>query len=190
MGRHFRFWVYYLTFPHAITVTKLMFFGYNFCRSRTLSTGLSSIVAILELLPTWISRILVKNSVGNSWCPSAVEALCTHVLRVRFNFLWFLLLPLVIKSEVLDQPVTYCFGLMWDESYLSSWSVSQLFPKMRSQSSHKNNYEKPNHVNFDGKQTKKCPFSPFKAIKVEMTLCRQTWLNPNFYKNNYTSISD
>ncbi|XP_059288580.1 uncharacterized protein LOC132041919 isoform X2 [Lycium ferocissimum] len=49
--------------------------------SRTLCTGLSSIVAILGLLPGWISRILVKNSVGNSWCPSAVEALCTHVLK-------------------------------------------------------------------------------------------------------------
>ncbi|XP_060196493.1 uncharacterized protein LOC132625893 isoform X3 [Lycium barbarum] len=49
--------------------------------SRTLCTGLSSIVAILGLLPAWISRILVKNSVGNSWCPSAVEALCTHVLK-------------------------------------------------------------------------------------------------------------
>ncbi|XP_060196494.1 uncharacterized protein LOC132625893 isoform X4 [Lycium barbarum] len=50
--------------------------------SRTLCTGLSSIVAILGLLPAWISRILVKNSVGNSWCPSAVEALCTHVLKI------------------------------------------------------------------------------------------------------------
>ncbi|XP_059278800.1 uncharacterized protein LOC132032985 [Lycium ferocissimum] len=49
--------------------------------SRTLRTGLSSIGAILGLLPARISRLLVKISVGKSWCPSAVEALCTHVLR-------------------------------------------------------------------------------------------------------------
>lgn len=56
---------------------------------------------------------------------------------------------------------------MSDEFYLPSWSVSQFFPKMPSQSSYQNNYEKPNHVNFDGKQTMP-PFSPLKAIKGEI----------------------
>nr|XP_009800826.1 PREDICTED: UPF0554 protein isoform X3 [Nicotiana sylvestris] len=50
--------------------------------SRTLCTGLSSLAAILALLPAWISRFLVKKSVGKSWSPPAVEALCKHVLRL------------------------------------------------------------------------------------------------------------
>lgn len=72
--------------------------------SRTLSTGLSSIVAILGLLPVWISRILVKNSVGKSWCPAAVEALCSHVLRYHTvqNMLYMAMTEFEKLSEVPD----------------------------------------------------------------------------------------
>ncbi|XP_049401644.1 uncharacterized protein LOC125865489 [Solanum stenotomum] len=72
--------------------------------SRTLSTGLSSIVAILGFLPVWISRILVKNSVGKSWCPAAVEALCSHVLRYHTvqNMLYMAMTEFEKLSEVPD----------------------------------------------------------------------------------------
>ncbi|KAM3266339.1 lipid droplet-associated hydrolase isoform X1 [Capsicum annuum] len=72
--------------------------------SRILCTGVSSIVAVLGLLPAWISRILVKNSVGNSWCPSAVEALCTHVLRYHTvqNMLYMAMTEFEKLSEVPD----------------------------------------------------------------------------------------
>ncbi|KAH0732842.1 hypothetical protein KY289_004030 [Solanum tuberosum] len=72
--------------------------------SRTLSTGLSSIVAILGLLPAWISRILVKNSVGKSWCAAAVEALCSHVLRYHTvqNILYMAMTEFEKLSEVPD----------------------------------------------------------------------------------------
>nr|XP_010315445.1 lipid droplet-associated hydrolase isoform X2 [Solanum lycopersicum] len=72
--------------------------------SRTLSTGFSSIVAILGLLPVWISRILVKNSVGNSWSPAAVEALCSHVLRYHTvqNMLYMAMTEFEKLSEVPD----------------------------------------------------------------------------------------
>ncbi|MCD7452887.1 hypothetical protein HAX54_018561 [Datura stramonium] len=72
--------------------------------SRILSMGFSSIVAILGLLPVWISRILVKNSVGKSWCPSAVEALCSHVLRYHAvqNMLYMAMTEFQKLSEVPD----------------------------------------------------------------------------------------
>lgn len=72
--------------------------------SRTLCTCLSSIVAILGLLPAWVSRKLVKNSVGNSWCPSAVEALCSHVLKYHTvqNMLYMAMTEFEKLSEVPD----------------------------------------------------------------------------------------
>ncbi|KAJ8565254.1 hypothetical protein K7X08_007830 [Anisodus acutangulus] len=73
--------IYLYPFLAVNTKSSTQAFIKKIAASRTLCTGLSSIVAILGLLPAWISRILVKNSVGNSWCPSAVEALCTHVLQ-------------------------------------------------------------------------------------------------------------
>ncbi|KAL3347370.1 hypothetical protein AABB24_021180 [Solanum stoloniferum] len=75
--------------------------------SRTLSTGLSSIVAILGLLPVWISRILVKNSVGNSWCPAAVEALCSHVLR--FHTVQNMLYMAMTEFEKLSEEPDWSF---------------------------------------------------------------------------------
>ncbi|KAA8518509.1 hypothetical protein F0562_015983 [Nyssa sinensis] len=49
--------------------------------SPILCAALSSIVALLGLLPTHASRFLVTKSVGKSWSATAVEALCTHVLQ-------------------------------------------------------------------------------------------------------------
>ncbi|KAM7505023.1 hypothetical protein LguiB_003927 [Lonicera macranthoides] len=49
--------------------------------SPFISVMLGSIVALLGLLPTRASRFLVKKSVGKSWSPAAVEALCTDVLK-------------------------------------------------------------------------------------------------------------
>lgn len=46
----------------------------------------SSVVALLGALPAWISRFLVKNSVGKAWTSSANDALCTHLLQVEFCF--------------------------------------------------------------------------------------------------------
>lgn len=42
--------------------------------------------AFLGLLPAPILRFIVKNSVGKSWSSSAIEALCTHVLKVELMF--------------------------------------------------------------------------------------------------------
>ncbi|CAN4113987.1 unnamed protein product [Withania somnifera] len=72
--------------------------------SRTLCTCLSSVVAFLGFLPAWVSRILVNNSVGNSWCPSAVEALCSHVLKYHTvqNMLYMAMTEFEKLSEVLD----------------------------------------------------------------------------------------
>ncbi|KAG5556466.1 hypothetical protein RHGRI_006914 [Rhododendron griersonianum] len=53
---------------------------FNF-RSPILSVAASFAVGLLGLLPTQASRFLVRHSVGKSWCTSAVEALCTHVLQ-------------------------------------------------------------------------------------------------------------
>ncbi|KAI3447416.1 hypothetical protein Pfo_004081 [Paulownia fortunei] len=49
--------------------------------SPTLCTALSSIGALLGMLPALISRFLVKKSIAKSWSSSAVEVLCTHVLQ-------------------------------------------------------------------------------------------------------------
>ncbi|OIT37741.1 PREDICTED: lipid droplet-associated hydrolase isoform X1 [Nicotiana attenuata] len=72
--------------------------------SRTLCTGLSSLAAILALLPAWISRFLVKKSVGKSWSPPAVEALCKHVLRYHTvqNILYMAMTEFEKLSEVPD----------------------------------------------------------------------------------------
>lgn len=42
--------------------------------------------AFLGLLPAPTLRFIVKNSVGKSWSSSAIEALCTHVLKVELMF--------------------------------------------------------------------------------------------------------
>ncbi|XP_009631726.1 uncharacterized protein [Nicotiana tomentosiformis] len=80
------------------------FFGDSRKRSRTLCTGLSSLATILALLPAWISRFLVKTSVGKSWSPPAVEALCKHVLRYHTiqNILYMAMTEFEKLSEVPD----------------------------------------------------------------------------------------
>uniref|UniRef100_A0A7N1A6V1 Uncharacterized protein n=2 Tax=Kalanchoe fedtschenkoi TaxID=63787 RepID=A0A7N1A6V1_KALFE len=49
--------------------------------SSILCTALSSLAGILGLLPNWVSKYLVKNSVGISWSVTAAEAACTHLLQ-------------------------------------------------------------------------------------------------------------
>ncbi|KAL1541417.1 lipid droplet-associated hydrolase-like isoform X2 [Salvia divinorum] len=45
-------------------------------------TATSFIVALFGTLPSDITRFLVNISIGKSWSSSAVEALCTHVLKL------------------------------------------------------------------------------------------------------------
>ncbi|KAF9597671.1 hypothetical protein IFM89_020551 [Coptis chinensis] len=49
--------------------------------SQVISTFLSSLVAMLGLFPSSVSRTLVKRSIGKSWSATAVEALCSHLLQ-------------------------------------------------------------------------------------------------------------
>ncbi|PIN02816.1 hypothetical protein CDL12_24671, partial [Handroanthus impetiginosus] len=49
--------------------------------SPALCASLSCMGALLGMLPAKISRFLVKKSIGKSWSSSAVEVLCTHVLK-------------------------------------------------------------------------------------------------------------
>ncbi|RVW20829.1 Lipid droplet-associated hydrolase [Vitis vinifera] len=51
--------------------------------SPILCAALSSIVAFLGLLPRWASGFIVSNSLGKSWSSTAVEALCSHLLKVN-----------------------------------------------------------------------------------------------------------
>ncbi|KAL6505544.1 hypothetical protein OROHE_022923 [Orobanche hederae] len=41
-----------------------------------------SIVALLALLPTSVTRFLVRNSVGKSWSSTAVDAFCNNLLQL------------------------------------------------------------------------------------------------------------
>ncbi|KAK2965771.1 hypothetical protein RJ640_014114 [Escallonia rubra] len=50
-------------------------------RSSFLCATVSSIVAVLGMLPRPVSRFLVKKSLGMAWSAIAVEALCTDVLQ-------------------------------------------------------------------------------------------------------------
>ncbi|XP_074370684.1 uncharacterized protein LOC141711884 [Apium graveolens] len=49
--------------------------------SPFLCATLSSIVALLGLLPASLTRFLVRNSVGKSWSSTAVDALCDNLLQ-------------------------------------------------------------------------------------------------------------
>ncbi|WOG98267.1 hypothetical protein DCAR_0417608 [Daucus carota subsp. sativus] len=49
--------------------------------SPFLCATLSSIVALLGLLPANVTRYLVRNSVGKSWSSTAVDALCDNLLQ-------------------------------------------------------------------------------------------------------------
>ncbi|KAJ8432059.1 hypothetical protein Cgig2_016338 [Carnegiea gigantea] len=48
--------------------------------SGFLSSLVSSIVAMLGLIPRW-SKFIVKKTLGNSWSPTAVEAACSHLIK-------------------------------------------------------------------------------------------------------------
>ncbi|KAI3791581.1 hypothetical protein L2E82_05411 [Cichorium intybus] len=50
-------------------------------RSQITSTIISGIVALFGLLPIWASRFIAKNSLGKSWSTTALDALCTSVLK-------------------------------------------------------------------------------------------------------------
>ncbi|KAK1404678.1 Lipid droplet-associated hydrolase [Heracleum sosnowskyi] len=49
--------------------------------SPFLCASLSSIAALLGLLPTSLTRFLVRQSVGKSWSSTAVDALCNNLLQ-------------------------------------------------------------------------------------------------------------
>ncbi|KAI5674421.1 hypothetical protein M9H77_14785 [Catharanthus roseus] len=49
--------------------------------SHILCNIVSSIVALFGILPVWVSKFLVKESLGKAWSSSAVDCLCTQVLQ-------------------------------------------------------------------------------------------------------------
>nr|GFB00762.1 lipid droplet-associated hydrolase isoform X1 [Tanacetum cinerariifolium] len=50
-------------------------------RSRLASSMISATVALLGFLPISASKFLAKNLVGKSWSSTALDALCTSVLK-------------------------------------------------------------------------------------------------------------
>ncbi|CAH9068446.1 unnamed protein product [Cuscuta epithymum] len=72
--------------------------------SRSISAMLSSIVACLGMLPAWISTYFVKKYVGKLWSPTAVDALCTHLLQFHTmqNVLFMAMTEFDKLSEALD----------------------------------------------------------------------------------------
>ncbi|CAI9289749.1 unnamed protein product [Lactuca saligna] len=50
-------------------------------RSQFTSNVISAIVALFGFLPIWASRFIAKISLGKSWSTSALDALCTRVLK-------------------------------------------------------------------------------------------------------------
>lgn len=53
--------------------------------SSILCPALCSLAGILGLLPNWASAYMVKNSIGSSWSTTAIEATCTHLLKVSYS---------------------------------------------------------------------------------------------------------
>lgn len=51
-------------------------------RSPILCSFVSSIVALLGLVPS-LSRFIVKKTLGNSWSDAAIDAACSHLVKVR-----------------------------------------------------------------------------------------------------------
>ncbi|KAL5710462.1 hypothetical protein ACHQM5_021020 [Ranunculus cassubicifolius] len=49
--------------------------------SQLLSTILGSVVALLGFFPSYATRFFVRRSLGKSWSSTAVEALCSHLLK-------------------------------------------------------------------------------------------------------------
>ncbi|KAL6337285.1 hypothetical protein AAG906_036599 [Vitis piasezkii] len=72
--------------------------------SPILCAALSSIVAFLGLLPRWASGFIVSNSLGKSWSSTAVEALCSHLLKYHTirNVLYMAMTEFTRLSEPLD----------------------------------------------------------------------------------------
>ncbi|XP_034694699.1 lipid droplet-associated hydrolase isoform X2 [Vitis riparia] len=72
--------------------------------SPILCAALSSIVAFLGLLPRWASGFIVSNSLGKSWSSTAVEALCSHLLKLSEPLDW------VFMREKRSQ-IAFLFGV-------------------------------------------------------------------------------
>ncbi|KAI8562936.1 hypothetical protein RHMOL_Rhmol03G0074600 [Rhododendron molle] len=105
-------------------------------KSPILSAAASFAVGLLGLLPTKASRFLVQHSVGKSWCTSAVEALCTHVLQyhVMRNVLFLAMTEFKKLSETPDwkfmrekqSQIAFLFGAE------DHWGPLQMFDEISS----------------------------------------------------------
>lgn len=71
--------------------------------SGFLSSLVSSIVAMLGLIPRW-SKFIVKKTLGNSWSPTAVEAACSHLVKYHMmrNMLFMARTEFQMFSEAPD----------------------------------------------------------------------------------------
>ncbi|XP_043725149.1 lipid droplet-associated hydrolase isoform X1 [Telopea speciosissima] len=72
--------------------------------SQALCVVLSSIIAMLGLLPSWATRALVRRSLGSLWSSTAVDATCTHLLQYHCmrNVLFLAMTEFIKLSEVPD----------------------------------------------------------------------------------------
>ncbi|KAF6170012.1 hypothetical protein GIB67_034404 [Kingdonia uniflora] len=54
---------------------------FSACESKILCVMLSTIIAVLGLFPNWATAFIVRRSFGNTWSSTAVEAVCSHLLK-------------------------------------------------------------------------------------------------------------
>ncbi|KAK6152269.1 hypothetical protein DH2020_014904 [Rehmannia glutinosa] len=105
--------------------------------SSALCAAVSSMGALLGMLPVYISRFLVKESMGKSWSFSTVDALCTHVLQYH-TIRNILFMAMTEFQEMPEKPdwdflrrkksqVAFLFGL--DDH----WGPMHLYEEIRKQ---------------------------------------------------------
>ncbi|XP_031484608.1 uncharacterized protein LOC116253756 isoform X3 [Nymphaea colorata] len=72
-------------------------------RSAVLSTFLSTTAAVLGLIPSFASKVLVRISMGKQWSTTAVEATCSHLLQ--YNAVRNMCFMAMTEFE---KPVSWC----------------------------------------------------------------------------------
>ncbi|KAH6797559.1 alpha/beta-Hydrolases superfamily protein [Perilla frutescens var. hirtella] len=105
--------------------------------SPALCVALSTLGALLGVLPLEVTRFLVKISMGKSWSSSAVEVLCTHVLKYHTlrNMLFMAMTEFQTMPEKPDwdfmrskrRQIAFLFGL--DDH----WGPMHLYEEIRKQ---------------------------------------------------------
>ncbi|KAL5538156.1 hypothetical protein UlMin_042808 [Ulmus minor] len=105
--------------------------------SSVVSVALSSIVGLLGLLPIWSLRLIVGQTLGKSWSPTAVEATCSRLAKYHTmrNILFMAMTEFKKLSETPDwefmrensRKIAFLFGI--DDH----WGPLQMFEEISKQ---------------------------------------------------------